>query len=127
MPVATKRGGGLLATLGTRRLCGRSIDGEFQVVPGIDKFREHFAGQEENYALIGGAACSLIFEEVGVGGGTIVVSDPADVHDTTNRERTSEIDAARVKLWILIMGTIPVAIGRVRVEQGRFYGTAKMR
>ena len=66
-------------------------------------------------------------EEVGVGGGTIVVSDPADVHDTTNRERTSEIDAARVKLWILIMGTIPVAIGRVRVEQGRFYGTAKMR
>ncbi|MFG5382655.1 hypothetical protein [Yoonia sp. R2-816] len=36
------------------------------MVPGIDKFREHFAGHEENYALIGGAACSLIFEEVGV-------------------------------------------------------------
>ncbi len=36
------------------------------MVPGIDKFREHFAGQEQNYALIGGAACSLIFEEVGV-------------------------------------------------------------
>jgi hypothetical protein len=36
------------------------------VVPGIDKFREHFAGHEKNYALIGGAACSLIFDEVGV-------------------------------------------------------------
>lgn len=36
------------------------------MVPGIDKFREHFAGHENHYALIGGTACSLIFEEVGV-------------------------------------------------------------
>lgn len=36
------------------------------MVPGIDKFREHFAGHEASYALIGGAACSLIFDEVGV-------------------------------------------------------------
>lgn len=36
------------------------------MVPGLDKFREHFAGYEESYALIGGTACSLIFEEVGI-------------------------------------------------------------
>jgi hypothetical protein len=35
-------------------------------VVGIDKFRQHFAGEEQRYALIGGAACSLIFEEVGL-------------------------------------------------------------
>lgn len=34
------------------------------MVPGLDRFREHFAGHEDCYALIGGAACSLIFEEV---------------------------------------------------------------
>lgn len=33
---------------------------------GIDKFREHFAGHDEQYALIGGAACDLIFEEAGL-------------------------------------------------------------
>ncbi|MFG5380003.1 hypothetical protein [Yoonia sp. R2-816] len=36
------------------------------MVPGIEKFREHFAGHEDSYALIGGAACALIFEEVGL-------------------------------------------------------------
>jgi len=36
------------------------------MVPGLEKFREHFKGHSDSYALIGGAACSLIFEEVGV-------------------------------------------------------------
>lgn len=36
------------------------------MVPGIDKFREHFAGHEDSYALIGGSACSLIFDEAGI-------------------------------------------------------------
>ncbi|MFK5977768.1 MAG: hypothetical protein QM488_02645 [Rhizobiaceae bacterium] len=36
------------------------------MVPGIDKFREHFAGHEDCYALIGGSACSLIFDEAGI-------------------------------------------------------------
>lgn len=36
------------------------------MVPGIDKFREHFAGHETSYALIGGTACSLIFDEAGL-------------------------------------------------------------
>ncbi len=36
------------------------------MVPGIDKFRAHFAGHETSYALIGGTACSLIFNEAGV-------------------------------------------------------------
>lgn len=35
-------------------------------VVGLDKFKEYFAGEEASYALIGGAACSLIFEEVGL-------------------------------------------------------------
>lgn len=35
-------------------------------VVGIEKFREYFAGEEQRYALIGGAACALIFEEVGI-------------------------------------------------------------
>ena len=29
------------------------------MVRGLDRFREHFAGHEESYALIGGAACEL--------------------------------------------------------------------
>lgn len=33
---------------------------------GIDKVREHFAGAESHYALIGGAACDLIFSEAGL-------------------------------------------------------------
>lgn len=36
------------------------------MVPGIEKFREHFAGHESSYALIGGSACSLIFDEAGL-------------------------------------------------------------
>jgi hypothetical protein len=36
------------------------------MVQGIDQFRKHFEGYEESYALIGGSACHLIFEEVGV-------------------------------------------------------------
>jgi hypothetical protein len=35
------------------------------VVVGIEKFREHFAGQEDQYALIGGAACDLLFAAAG--------------------------------------------------------------
>ena len=33
------------------------------MVAGLDKFREFFAGYEERYALIGGAACDLLFAE----------------------------------------------------------------
>lgn len=33
---------------------------------GHHKFREHFAGAESHYALIGGAACDLIFSEAGL-------------------------------------------------------------
>ena len=36
------------------------------MVIGIDKFRDHFAGYEEQYALIGGAACDLIFTDAGL-------------------------------------------------------------
>lgn len=36
------------------------------MVVGIDKFREHFAGHENQYALIGGAACDLIFADAGL-------------------------------------------------------------
>ena len=36
------------------------------MVIGIKKFREHFAGHEKQYALIGGAACDLIFTDVGL-------------------------------------------------------------
>ena len=36
------------------------------MVVGIEKFREHFAGQEDQYALIGGAACDLLFAEAGL-------------------------------------------------------------
>jgi len=37
------------------------------MVAGIDKLREHFAGHEDRYAIIGGAACSLLFDEAGLG------------------------------------------------------------
>ncbi|MDE2790969.1 MAG: hypothetical protein OXI81_11160 [Paracoccaceae bacterium] len=37
------------------------------MVPGISRFRAHFAGLEDSYALIGGAACSQVLEEVGLG------------------------------------------------------------
>ena len=36
------------------------------MVVGLDKFREHFAGHEDQYVLIGGAACDLIFTEAGL-------------------------------------------------------------
>jgi len=36
------------------------------MVDGIEKFRAHFAGQHDQYVLIGGAACDLIFNEAGL-------------------------------------------------------------
>lgn len=36
------------------------------MVVGIDKFREYFAGHEHQYAVIGGAACDLLFDAAGV-------------------------------------------------------------
>ena len=36
------------------------------MVAGIEKFREHFAGHEEHYAIIGGAACDLLFDAAGL-------------------------------------------------------------
>ncbi len=36
------------------------------MVAGLDKFREHFKGYEEHYAIIGGAACDLLFTEAGL-------------------------------------------------------------
>lgn len=36
------------------------------MVAGIDKFREYFAGHEDHYAIIGGAACDLLFDAAGL-------------------------------------------------------------
>ena len=36
------------------------------MVKGMDKFREYFAGHENKYAVIGGAACELVFGDYGV-------------------------------------------------------------
>ena len=36
------------------------------MVTGIDKFREHFAAYEGQYAIIGGTACDLLFDAAGV-------------------------------------------------------------
>jgi hypothetical protein len=36
------------------------------VVVGIDKFREYFVGHEDEYVLIGGAACDLLFATAGL-------------------------------------------------------------
>ncbi len=36
------------------------------MVTGIDRFREHFAGHEGQYAIIGGAACDLLFNAAGL-------------------------------------------------------------
>ncbi|RRI01498.1 hypothetical protein EH240_14440 [Mesorhizobium tamadayense] len=36
------------------------------MVKGIERFAEHFAGFEEQYAVIGGAACDLLFDDVGL-------------------------------------------------------------
>ena len=36
------------------------------MVTGIDKFREHFAAREGQYAIIGGTACDLLFDAAGL-------------------------------------------------------------
>lgn len=36
------------------------------MVTGVDRFREHFAGHDHQYVLIGGAACALIMDEAGL-------------------------------------------------------------
>lgn len=36
------------------------------MVAGIDRFREHFAGYDHQYVLIGGAACELLMDDVGL-------------------------------------------------------------
>lgn len=35
------------------------------MVKGIEKFKEHFAGFDDKYILIGGSACDLAMAEVG--------------------------------------------------------------
>ena len=36
------------------------------MVTGIDRFREHFVAHEDQYAIIGGAACDLLFGSAGL-------------------------------------------------------------
>ena len=36
------------------------------MVTGIDTFREHFAGHEDQYAIFGGTACDLLFDAAGL-------------------------------------------------------------
>jgi len=36
------------------------------MIRGLDKFREHFAGFQQHYALIGGVASSMVLEEAGI-------------------------------------------------------------
>lgn len=36
------------------------------MVKGVDRFREYFAGHQDSYALIGGAACDILFGEAGL-------------------------------------------------------------
>lgn len=36
------------------------------MVIGVDRFRAHFVGHEHQYVLIGGAACDLVMDEVGL-------------------------------------------------------------
>ena len=36
------------------------------MVVGVDRFRDHFAGHHHQYVLIGGAACELLMDEVGL-------------------------------------------------------------
>ena len=36
------------------------------MVVGIEKFREYFAAHEDQYAIIGGAACDLLFNAAGL-------------------------------------------------------------
>lgn len=37
------------------------------MVVGVERFRDHFAGHDHQYVLIGGAACELIMDDVGLG------------------------------------------------------------
>ena len=37
-----------------------------EMVKGLDRFREYFSGHEASYALIGGAACDILFGEAGL-------------------------------------------------------------
>lgn len=36
------------------------------MVIGVDRFRDHFAGHDHQYVLIGGAACELLMDDVGL-------------------------------------------------------------
>lgn len=36
------------------------------MVTGVDRFRAHFDGHDSHYVLIGGAACELLMDEVGL-------------------------------------------------------------
>jgi hypothetical protein len=36
------------------------------MVVGLDRWRDHFAGFEDRYALVGGVACDRLFEEAGI-------------------------------------------------------------
>src|SRR5213076_1877560 len=36
------------------------------MVAGVKRFRDHFAGHEEQYVLLGGAACELVMDDVGL-------------------------------------------------------------
>jgi catechol 2,3-dioxygenase-like lactoylglutathione lyase family enzyme len=36
------------------------------MVVGLENFREHFTGHEDQYAIIGGAACDLLFDAAGL-------------------------------------------------------------
>lgn len=47
------------------------------MVVGVDRFREHFAGFDHQYVLIGGAACELLMGDVGL-----------DFRATKDRERS---------------------------------------
>ena len=44
----------------------RPATGTINMVMGLGRFREHFAGHEECYALIGSTACDIHFDEVGL-------------------------------------------------------------
>ena len=36
------------------------------MVTGIERFREYFAAHEDQYAIMGGAACDLLFDSAGL-------------------------------------------------------------
>ena len=66
----------------------RTDVGENGVVAGIEKFREYFAAHGDQYAIIGGAACDLLFNAVGL-----------------NFRATKDID------MVLCVGVVDVAFG----------------